>query len=403
MSIRTLSTSIMLCLALLTANAQKAATVRSFTQTTDHIPGGERRNDLNGTPCALVKVQVVDNIERVEGNKIGEIVKKGVEKWVYMCKGSRNMRIHLKNHLPVKVMFQDYHINGLESNRVYELVIEIPDASATDYSSGESGMAKQKLVLNYSPSNAMVLVDSKPYKGNGRIELKLPIGDHSYLIAADGYITAEGIVKLNDRAPREIIENLTSENPNAQTAQRQDTPTYTPPQTVLRQDNPTYTPSSKEGQYGRTDPEPVAPRSSNSGVTPPRLLNKSFKCNYEGVTFKCKAKKGYITITGFDVDASNVTIPAQVPFEGNTYPVVEVSTFINGNNYSATRLIIQEGVQRIDNYSFMEFRKLAEVTLPSSIVEIGKNAFRDNSSTRFNLPANISEYDLRAGRSIRIR
>ena len=47
---------------------------------------------------------------------------------IYMCKGSRNVRIHLKNHLPVKVMFQDYKINGLESNRVYELVLEIPDA-----------------------------------------------------------------------------------------------------------------------------------------------------------------------------------------------------------------------------------------------------------------------------------
>ena len=57
---------------------------------------------------------------------------RGVEKWVYMCAGSRNMRIHLKNHLPVKVMFQDYHINGLESNRVYELIIEIPNATTTE-------------------------------------------------------------------------------------------------------------------------------------------------------------------------------------------------------------------------------------------------------------------------------
>ena len=118
------------CLAIFIAKAQESVTVKSFNQTTDHISGKERRNDLNGTPCALVKVQVVDDIERVEGNKIGNIVKRGVEKWVYMCAGSRNMRIHLKNHLPVKVMFQDYHINGLESNRVYELVIEIPNVPA---------------------------------------------------------------------------------------------------------------------------------------------------------------------------------------------------------------------------------------------------------------------------------
>ena len=117
-----------LLVACLSATAQSAATVKSFAQTTDHIPGKDRRNDLNGVPCALIKVYVVDDIERIEGNKIGDIVKRGsVEKWVYMCKGSRNIRLHLKNHLPVRVMFQDYHINGLESNRIYELYIEIPD------------------------------------------------------------------------------------------------------------------------------------------------------------------------------------------------------------------------------------------------------------------------------------
>ena len=116
------------CSFFVTATAQKAAKVKSFTLTTDHISGSDRRKDLNGAFCALVKIQVVDNIERIEGNKIGSIVNRGVEKWVYMCKGSRNMKIHLKNHLPLKVMFQNYKINGLESNRVYEMLIEIPVA-----------------------------------------------------------------------------------------------------------------------------------------------------------------------------------------------------------------------------------------------------------------------------------
>ena len=104
--------------------AQQTATVKSVVLTTDHIPVAERRKDLNGTFCALVKVQVVDDIERVEGNKIGDIVDRGVEKWIYMCKGSRNIKINLKNHLPIKIMFRDYDIKGLESNRVYEIVID---------------------------------------------------------------------------------------------------------------------------------------------------------------------------------------------------------------------------------------------------------------------------------------
>lgn len=196
---------LLLCAFVLNVSSQKAATVKSFVQTTDHISGSDRRNDMNGTPCALVKVQVVDDISRVEGNRIGDIVTKGVEKWVYMCKGSRNMRIHLKNHLPVKIMFQDYQINGLESNRVYELVIETPDApTQLD--------KQQKLIINYTPENAMVLIDSKPYRGDGRIVTELPVGEHRYIIAADGYITAEGVVKLNEQGAREITERLTAEN-----------------------------------------------------------------------------------------------------------------------------------------------------------------------------------------------
>ena len=58
----------------------------------------------------------------------------------------------------------------------------------------------------------MVLIDSKPYRGNGCIETELPVGDHRYIIAADGYITAEGVIKLNEQGAREIIEKLIVES-----------------------------------------------------------------------------------------------------------------------------------------------------------------------------------------------
>lgn len=99
------------------------ATVKSMTETTDFIAGENQRRDYNKQLCALVKVQVVDDITDVEGNVMGDIVNHGVEKWVYLAQGSRNMKIHLKNNLAVKVLFRDYGINGLKSNRVYELVI----------------------------------------------------------------------------------------------------------------------------------------------------------------------------------------------------------------------------------------------------------------------------------------
>lgn len=239
---RLFAIALLLFVFVLNAASQKTATVKSFTKTADHISGADRRNDLNGTPCALVKVQVVDDISRIEGNRIGDIVVKGVEKWVYMCKGSRNMRIHLNNYLPVKIMFQDYQINGLESNRVYELVIETPDAP-------NQLEKQQKLVINYTPDNAMVLIDSKPYKGRGRIETQLPVGEHRYIIAADGYITAEGVVKLNEQGAREITERLITENTTIAESQP-----FTPIKSTPEKNN--YENYNKEDHTSLTPPKP---------------------------------------------------------------------------------------------------------------------------------------------------
>lgn len=432
------------CLFPICADAQKAAKIKSFTLTNDHIPSGDRRKDLNGALCALIKIQVVDNIERVEGNKIGSIVNRGVEKWVYMCKGSRNMKIHLKNHLPVRVLFQNYKINGLESNRVYELVIEIPDAPVASVESvvqqEEPAETKfQKMVINYSPANAMVLVDSKPYKSNGSLELQLPVGEHSYIVAAEGYTVYEGTIKLNEYAPGIVSANLipdatveqkAEETKNDKKKKKSDKKQSKPKaakkekapkskkekgshyaQMKLEEQNRKSEPTTAEPQQIKnTEPSvliapavPAAHVSTSKSATPQKALNKSFKYSYDGVMFKCKAHKGYVTITGWNEDALNVTIPSQVVYDGSSYPVTDIDTHINGNNYSAKMLTIQEGIKTIEKFAFAEFRSLVVVTIPSSIRSVGKNAFRNNRGMIFHISGSINENDLRNGNSIKVK
>ena len=442
----------------LCGDAQKAAKVKSFTLTNDHIPSSDRRKDLNGALCALVKIQVVDNIERIEGNKIGSIVNRGVEKWVYMCKGSRNMKIHLKNHLPVRVLFQNYKINGLQSNRVYEMVIEIPDAPVASVVSvpqqEQPAEAKlQKMVINYSPANAMVLVDSKPYKSNGSLELQLPVGEHSYIVAAEGYTVYEGTIKLNEYAPGIVSANLIPDATVEQKAEETETKKNkkkkknvfgsflvlkkknkkkkSKPKTEKKEKAPNskkqkgshYAQMKLEEQRRETEQTtaelqqtvgtesavlvapavPTAYISTPEAMTPPKALSKSFKYSYDGVMFKCKAHKGYVTITGWNEDALNVTVPSQVVYDGNSYPVTDIDTHINGNNYSAKMLTIQEGIKTIEKFAFAEFRSLVVVTIPSSIRSIGKNAFRDNRGMIFHISGGINEQDLRKGNSIKIK
>ena len=200
---------LMLSIAWNNALGQQTATVKSFLETTDHIPSGDRRNDLNGVPCALVKVQVLDEIERVEGNKIGNIVNKGVEKWIYMCKGSRNVRLHFRNHLPLRVMFQEYNINGLESNRVYELVINVPQTSGP----GVSAATKRgEFQMNVTPANATVTIwgdamspiTYRP-QDNGSLTVTLPYARYYFKVSANGYDSQEGNVFISDQSSFETI------------------------------------------------------------------------------------------------------------------------------------------------------------------------------------------------------
>ncbi|MBQ9231439.1 MAG: caspase family protein [Prevotella sp.] len=124
----------------------------------------------------------------------------------------------------------------------------------------------------------------------------------------------------------------------------------------------------------------------------------AFDFTYQGVTFKCKTSGQFVTITGFDVRARKVVVPATVTHHGVTYQVKSISTFLNGVNYMAETLVLEEGIEDIDKFSFNEFRRLMDVTLPSSLSHIGRNAFRDNKGMTYHLASNISEESLRRGK-----
>lgn len=101
------------------------------------------------------------------------------------------MRIHLKKHLPIKIMFQDYHINGLEGNRVYELVLDIPDAPQT---APVQDVKYGTFKMNVSPRTATVTIwgdnmQRKDYypQDDGSLIVKLPYGRYNCSVQAEGY------------------------------------------------------------------------------------------------------------------------------------------------------------------------------------------------------------------------
>lgn len=126
-------------------------------------------------------------------------------------------------------------------------------------------------------------------------------------------------------------------------------------------------------------------------------MAQRFEYIYKGVTFKCKVADNGVCITGFNVKASDVTIPAIVSYKGIDYSVKEVNTFLNGVNYLTVNLTLEDGIETLDKFCFNEFRKLRNVSLPPSIKFIGKNAFRNNSMMTLTIPATFDENAIRQG------
>ena len=186
------------------SSAQKL-TVESFKLAgSDLTAQTQPRKDLNDRNCALIKVGIGLQGVQFEGGIMGNVENKTGEYWVYMPQGNRQLKVKHANYAPGMVTFADYGVEKLESNRTYELIIT---------ASGSTQVAqKQRLTIRYSPSSATVLVDNKMVKGtNGVAQTTLPVGQHSYIVACDGYESEEGMVKLKASAPSNIQITLTKE------------------------------------------------------------------------------------------------------------------------------------------------------------------------------------------------
>ncbi|WP_308232306.1 SUMF1/EgtB/PvdO family nonheme iron enzyme [Prevotella sp.] len=202
---RNIFLSLILLFVTISSTLAQELTVKSFKLVgSDLTAQTQPRKDLNNRNCALIKVGLGLQGVQFEGSIIGNVENKTGEYWVYMPQGNRMLKVKHPNYAPVMVTFADYGVEKLESNRTYELVVTA--------SGGTQAEQKQKLTIRYTPSSATVLVDNKMVKGkNGVAQTTLPVGQHSYIVACDGYESEEGMVKLKASAPSNLQITLSKE------------------------------------------------------------------------------------------------------------------------------------------------------------------------------------------------
>lgn len=232
-------------------------------------------------------------------------------------------------------MFRDHDINGLEGNRVYELVLEYPDAQ--------------------KPSENVTVEVQEPKEEPANVPL------------------VSSPEQKNDNNPQqpkvEEKKGDTNMSLNAMAAANE-------------------------------KPSEIAPVKGN--LTPPRSFDGEFSYPYDGSIFKCKAKKGYITIIGVVTNATDIVIPSTIYYIEAYYPVQTIGPNLEGTYNNVEKITIQEGLEVIEKGAFSNFLNLNVVTIPSTIKEIGKKAFRNAYNISFILPPSISEEKLKMGETIRL-
>lgn len=78
--------------------------------------------DLNGNRCAVIKVQVDDDIIDVSG-KIGNITYQGIEKSIYVTQETKKIKIKFDKHLPITIDLKEYGIEKLTGGCTYEIYL----------------------------------------------------------------------------------------------------------------------------------------------------------------------------------------------------------------------------------------------------------------------------------------
>ena len=67
-----------------------------------------QRHDLNGKPCALLKVMVLDDITKCSSGNIGDIVTEGPVKLKFITSATPSLELSFQYHYPLTINFADY-------------------------------------------------------------------------------------------------------------------------------------------------------------------------------------------------------------------------------------------------------------------------------------------------------
>ena len=155
--------------------------------------------DQNGEKCALIKIITTEQGFTFDVGSLGiaKTEAKTGEIWVYVPRGVRRITL---NHQTFGRLEFPFPV-PLQGSKTYEMVLKADKPVVSD--------EKQPLTVKVVPAEAMLLIDDAIVEtDNGRVTVDLQVGNHSYNIAAKGYIGQSGTVTIKPGSPAKLIIEL---------------------------------------------------------------------------------------------------------------------------------------------------------------------------------------------------
>ena len=156
------------------------------------------RMDLNGEPCALIKVQLPVAGVGFEGSIVGDTPFKINEYWVYVTDGTKRIGVKCPGCYNRRIEFAPLGVKAVKADRVYYLKIKTPDSARLH----RSVATHNYLVMDVEPADAegiIVTIDGTRRKvsADGKVAEVLETGPHNYVVEAIGYAPASGTFTIN--------------------------------------------------------------------------------------------------------------------------------------------------------------------------------------------------------------
>lgn len=118
--------SLLLCLNLALFAVAQIKVIDIAVASNDISAVTQKRTDLNGKTCALVKVEMSSPQAKFQGNIVGEVAYSTSEYWVYVSPGTKQIKIMHPEQSPIVIDFTKYGINQLDGGNTYSVKLQVP-------------------------------------------------------------------------------------------------------------------------------------------------------------------------------------------------------------------------------------------------------------------------------------